>query len=174
MTKEEKYAACKKFFNKLAGLLTSADYVVVSSCNNDRSIYLTPSGTEGEITYKSKPAKSFRVSDHWNWYANTGKCPNPRYVQCLCVDMPYAHKRKEPHKASRPIEAAAVAITDDKGIYHVIYGEVYDKKTRTWNWLSCDVVPAMNDEFEATEGGLIHFECKYSIRQGDGSEASEV
>ena len=94
MDKKGMMALCMAFFEELSNELPN--YTVVGSCNKDSSLYLVPNGTEDEITYYSKPAKSFRISDHWNWYANTKKCDNERYIQCLCVDLPYAKRREAP------------------------------------------------------------------------------
>jgi len=58
-----KFYKCKNFFDNLSVLLYSR-YNVVKSCNNDRSEYLVPIGTEDQITYHSKPYYSFRVCEY--------------------------------------------------------------------------------------------------------------
>lgn len=134
MKKEEMMAKCRAFFNDLANILKES-YEMVGSCNKDLSAYLVPIGTSGEISYTSKPDKSFRISDHWNWYANVNKCPNERYIQCLSVDMPRAKRRKAPGAPSSPWWGCQVALIGDDGKYHAVYGEVYDKKTKSWSWI---------------------------------------
>lgn len=130
----EKRIACFEFFDKLSALLHDS-YEVVGSCNIDNSQYLVPNGTADEITYNSKPAASFRVSDHWNWYSNLKKCPNERYIQCLSVDAPWAKKRKAKGMASEPIYCSQVSFIGHDGKYHVVYGEKFDRKTKTWSWI---------------------------------------
>lgn len=134
MNFNEKKEACVMFFNELACLLKES-YEVVESCNKDFSRYLVPYGTSSEVTYYGKPAKSFRISDHWNWFANLNKCNKPKYIQCLSVDAPWVKKRFAPGKASKPVMAIQVSLFDKDGKYHVVYGEKYNKKTRTWEWI---------------------------------------
>lgn len=136
MNKNEKFSLCKNFFEALS--MELPNYTVVGSINNDSSLYLVPYGTEEEITYHSKPAKSFRVSDHWNWYASINKCENERYVQCLSVDLPYARKRDIPGKPSKPRWASQVAVIGEDGKYHCVFGEKFDRKTKTWQWVEND------------------------------------
>lgn len=133
MTIIEKQNKCKSFFETLVGMLGDR-YERLSSCNKDISEYLCPVGTSGEVTYNGKPEESFRISDHWNWYANTNKCSNPKYIQCYCVDLPWAHRRSAENKAGRPIMASCVCVfRNDK--YHVIYGEKFNRKTKQWGWI---------------------------------------
>ena len=127
---------CEMFFYALAEELEG--YELVKSCNQDCSAYLVPIGTAHEITYSSKPARSFRISDHWNWYANLKKCANERYIQCWSVDLPYPKKRDDSGRATRPVQAIQVAITDEKGKYHVIFGQKFDKRHRKWMWIDAD------------------------------------
>lgn len=133
MTMNEKMSKCKVFFETLVNMLSDR-YEIHESCNQDVSAYLCPVGTTSEVTYHSKPEGSFRISDHWNWYANINKCPDPKYIQCYCVDLPWAHKRPEEGKAGKSIKASCVCIFQD-GKYHVVYGECYNRKTRTWSWI---------------------------------------
>lgn len=134
MTRIEKAAACDAFFKRLSELLEGR-YEVLGSCNNDTSRYLIPIGTENEVTYTGKPAYSFRISDHWNWYANVRKCPNESYIQCLSADVPYPRKREEPGKPTKARIAYQVAFIGNGGRYHAVYGEVWNRKTKTWEWL---------------------------------------
>lgn len=140
----EKMNCCLNFFNELSEAMRET-HEVVGSCNRDLSAYLVPEGMASEITYYSKPAFSFRVSDHWNWYANVKKCANERYVQCLCAELPYAHLRKYEGGPSQPIRAASVCAIGNDGKYHVIYGEFWDKKTKTWRWIERSVQEYLNE-----------------------------
>lgn len=134
MTRDEKFTKCKIFFEKLAEVLSS-DYEVVGSCNVDKSVYLIPKGTKDQITYYGKPSKSFRLSDHWNWYSNLEKCSKEYYIQCLSVNMPRPNSRPEPGMASKPKLGDQVAIIGDDGKYHCAYGEIFDRKTKKWGWI---------------------------------------
>ena len=110
-------------------------YEVVASCNNDMSAYLVPIGTEDQITYYGKPDKSFRISDHWNWYANIKKCKHEWYVQCQSENMPKAMKREDDY-ATKPRYGYQVAVFSERDHkYRAVFGEVFDKKTGTWDWL---------------------------------------
>ena len=137
MLKDEKITKCNGFFEELVKALDNK-YSVIGSCNEDLSRYLVPVGTESSITYYDKPRKSFRISDHWNWYANLNKCQREHYVQCLNIDLPRAKNRTEPGKASKPVYGIQVALTDEKGIYHVVYGEKYNKLSHQWEWIEND------------------------------------
>ncbi len=129
-----KWMACCEFFDKLSAVLIKG-YEVVGSCNQDNSQYLVPKGTADQITYSGKPAASFRISNHWNWYANINKCPNENYIQCLSVDAPWAKKRMAEGKPSEPIFCSQVAVIGNDGKYHVVYGERFDRKTKKWQWV---------------------------------------
>ena len=136
-SKSLKRRKCNQFFDELAGLLSST-YELVGSCNQDFSRYLVPNGTVPEITYHSKPAYSFRISDHWNWWANLKKCKDENYVQCRSLDMPWVGQRKAPGMASEPRKGFQVAFCDKDGIYHHVFGEKFDRQTRTWSWVEND------------------------------------
>ena len=136
-SRSEKIERCSKFFNDLSGILNET-YELVLSCNHDLSRYLVPNGTSDEITYSSKPDLSFRISDHWNWYANLKKYPNPKYVQCFSVNIPRPAKRKDVGKASEPREGIQVSLIGKDGKYHAVYGESYDRKLKHWFWLETD------------------------------------
>lgn len=133
MTINEKNYNCEKFFEALCDMLSDR-YEMLKSCNRDMSAYLCPIGTTSEVTYHSKPEGSFRISDHWNWYANTNKCSDPGYIQCYCDELPWARRRPEEGKAGRPIMASCVCIFKN-GKYHIVYGERFDRKTKTWMWV---------------------------------------
>lgn len=133
MTMKEKRDKCVVFFDALCDIL-SDQYEKLASCNKDISAYLCPNGTTDEVTYHSKPELSFRVSDHWNWYSNINKCSDPRYIQCYCAKLPWARRRPEEGKAGKPIMASCVCIFKD-GEYHVVFGELFDRKTKSWSWV---------------------------------------
>ena len=143
MTIKEKNEKCKEFFDSLVDMLGDK-YEVLNSCNKDMSAYLCPNGTSSEVTYYSKPEESFRISDHWNWYANTNKCSDSRYIQCYCVDLPWARRRSEPNKAGKPIMASSVCVFRNNK-YHVIYGEYFDRKTKTWSWIDSSPEKALSE-----------------------------
>lgn len=128
-----KMNACQTFFQKLADILEEK-YEIVGSCNKDQSQYLVPLGTADQISYYGKPAMSFRVSDHWNWYSSTKKCKDPDYVQCNSVDMPRAKRRTDEH-ATRPRRGVQVAIQWTDGYYHHVFGEKWDPKERRFVWV---------------------------------------
>lgn len=133
MTVEEKIAACEKFYEELCTAL-SDHYENIPSCNGDMSAYLVPKGLESQLSYYGKPSRSFRISDHWNWYSSHQKCALTNYIQCYCVDAPYAKKRPAPGKASKPVSAIQVAFYGNDNRYHVMFGEIYDRKKKTWSW----------------------------------------
>lgn len=134
---DEMYDKCKKFFDGLAEHMGDG-YVVVESCNGDRSAYLVPIYEEDQITYHSKPTFSYRISDHWNWKTSFKKNPDEHYIQCYSKDFPWCKKRNAPGKASNPILACSVCFYGPDNLYHVIYGQKFDRKTKTWSWVECD------------------------------------
>ena len=138
MKKEEMKELCKQFFEKLSDLLKET-HVVVKSCNQDDSAYLVPKGTEDQITYHSKPDYSFRISDHWNWYSNIKKNPDPYYVQCENVDLMPARMREAIDKASIPIWAWAVAYFGPDCKYHTMIGEYFNEQKQKWDWVGFEL-----------------------------------
>lgn len=133
MNKKEKQYRCVKFFEELCGLLEGR-YERLSGCNWGISECLCPIGTTEEVTYYGKPEMSFRVSNHWNWYANTNRCSDPGHAQCYSTDFPWVRRRPAEGKPSRPIMAEAVCLYKN-GKYHVVYGEYFDRKTKHWSWI---------------------------------------
>lgn len=133
---DEAHQKCTDFFNRLIDILGD-EYVSISSCNQDFSRYLCLKGTDNEITYSSKPDISFRISDHWNWYSNIKKCPNPYYIQCHSADAPWPRKRDGYGKASKPWKICQVCVFVN-GMYRAVYGECYDAKTRKTFWLGTE------------------------------------
>lgn len=138
MTKKEKWKACEQFFMDLCEAAKDK-YELVGSCNQDNTLYLIPKGTEDQITYHSKPEYSFRLSDHWNWYANVKKCEDEWYVQCMSYDLPRPKNRRNEGMASDPILATCVALTKKGGHYKVIFGEKFNRKKKKWNWIENDL-----------------------------------
>lgn len=142
MTTQEKIDKCKAFYEELCTYL-SGTYENVPSCNADISAYLIPNGSISQLSYYGKPEKSFRISDHWNWYSSERKCSLPNYIQCFSLDAPWPRKRPAPGKASKPREAIQVAVYGADNKYHAIFGEVYDRKKKSWSWKSITVEQAV-------------------------------
>lgn len=128
--------ACEKFLREVQRILDGR-YEIVGSCNKDISKYLIPIGTESQITYYGKPEKSFRISDHWNWYSNTKKCRDSSYVQCESVDMPLARERTD-DRATKPRKGLQVAIQGTDGKYHHVFGYKWDTEIEEFRWIEND------------------------------------
>lgn len=139
MTFEEKRILCNEFFDELSAQLQDKNYIVIDSCNQDVTKYLIPKGTESKLSYYGKPEASFRISDHWNWKSSLKKCIVDDYVQCFNVDMPWTRPRQEPGKATKPVYGWQVGFYGPDYKYHAVYGEVFDRKTREWDWLENSV-----------------------------------
>lgn len=137
MTRNQKTHEYKEFFMVLSSILEKT-HMVVSSCNRDLSQYLIPKGTLSQLTYHSKPDLSFRISDHWNWYAALYKCEDEHYIQCYTQDMPWTRRREREGMASKPVLGTSVCVMGGDGKYHVVYGEVFDRKSKKWGWLETD------------------------------------
>lgn len=179
MTDEQKRIACTTFFDELFKYLNElsetngkarVDYtsgagpvrnwyglgdkwVVVESCNKDFSKYLVIEGDEKGITYYGKPACSFRISDHWNWFSNLNKCEDPFYIQCNSLDMPYPRYRPD-SKPTKPRYGVQVCFTQDGETYTCVYGDRFNRKTKTWEWVEDDpkkVAIKVLEELEASE-----------------------
>lgn len=131
--KEKDLEACEKFLMDLQKIL-GGKYELVGSCNKDISRYLIPIGTEKQISYYGKPEKSFRISDHWNWYSSTKKCRDISYVQCESVDMPAARERKDWH-ATKPRKGLQVAVQGTDGKYHHVFGYKWSEAERNFKWI---------------------------------------
>jgi len=138
MTYEEKMSKCRNFVEQVASDCDGS-WILVESCNNDASCYLIPEGSESELSYYGKPANSLRFSDHWNWYSSTKKCRDEKYVQCRSLDMPWARRREEAGKATKPRFGIQVAYYDRRDrCYHHVYGDKFDRKTKTWTWVDAE------------------------------------
>lgn len=137
-----KFNACKAFYYELGYILTAnGEYENKISNNrnsNKFSAYLVPKGTKNEITYFSKPLNSFRFSNYWNWYAPYSKCNDKWVIQCFTEDMPRTKKRNGEGLESEPVLGTAVCIMGKDEEYHVVYGEIFDRKTKSWSWLETD------------------------------------
>lgn len=144
--------SCKKFLDGIAEELARMGmvYVSVPSCNKDESVYLVPAGTENQITYYGKPEKSFRLSDHWNWFTSIKNCANPHYVQCFSRDIRRARRRMKDGCPTKPIYAISVAIYVG-GEYKVIYGHYYDRKRHWWVWRDNEPRMVINEYFDIKE-----------------------
>lgn len=136
-SQEEKELKCKAFFVRLTEELKKT-HTSMGSCNKDSSVYLVPNGTEDQVTYKSKPQNSFRISDHWNWKASLRKQPIEGYVQCFTRDLPCYRKRREEGKASMPIWAWQIGYFGEDAVYHCVYGERFNRETKIWDWVEAD------------------------------------
>lgn len=134
---DQKYGDCHDYLLHLRDLLNDKYELVLAGLD----VYLVPKGTANQITYYGKPEGSFRLSDHWNWYYNDEKCPDPDVVQCLNVDVPPAFIRypEDGLKTTKPRFAIQVA-KYEHGKYHCLHGEFFDKKSQMWCWAATDVV----------------------------------
>ena len=99
------------------------------------SYYLVPKGTKKDISYYGKPVGSYRISDHWNWYADMSQCEDSSYIQCYCPDISYyAHKRQEKDGPSEPVYGICVAYYGDDHKYHHVFGERFDRKVKKFTF----------------------------------------
>ena len=138
LNRERKIELCNDFLNRVAYLL-GYHYELLPSCNHDISRYLIPSGSKSELSYYGKPHMSLRFSDHWNWFASDKKCSDPNLVQCRSMDMPWARHREMADKSTKPRYGFQVAIYDKTtGCYYHVYGEKFDRQTKTWSWVEND------------------------------------
>ncbi len=143
-SREAKYILCTNFYNELSEKL-SETHQIVGSCNQDISSYLIPNGTDGDISYYGKPSDSFRISDHWNWYSSLKKCKDKNCIQCYSEDVPSPRQRLAEGKASKPRFAIQVAYYDKDNKYHHVFGDKYDRKTKSWSFVINDVDKVLSD-----------------------------
>lgn len=135
MTFKEKKAMCEEFVEQLKSELGDGyAWIWQGKTGNSRTCYIFQRGALDQITYHSKPVYSFRYSDNWSWYESEKKCPDLDYIQCYNADLPRPKMREAEGAPSKRVLGIQVAImgTDDQ--YHAIYGEVYDRKEKTWTW----------------------------------------
>ena len=133
---KERMNKCSEVFSELAKIL-SDQYEILESCNKDFSKYLCLKGTTGEVSYEGKPEKSFRISDHWNWYSNVKKCPDMSIIQCYASNIPEPRER-EGEGATKPRKAISIGFYEN-GQYKIVYGEFYNKETEEWSWMENDI-----------------------------------
>ncbi len=138
LDRNEKIKRSINFFNELANFLSDS-HELLGSINNDSSLYLIPKDSEEQVNYYYKPVYSFRYSDHWNWYSSLSKNHNKNYIQCESVDAPVPNRREVPWRSSEPVKAIQVCIFGKDKKYHCVYGECYDRKTKTWSWIETQV-----------------------------------
>lgn len=136
VNKKEAMEKCMSFMDKLKELLKDY-YEFYYSPFAKQSCHLVPNGTAEENTYYSKPLYSFRCSDHWNWYANTKKCNVYWYVQCFNPDVFWPEKRKN-SGATKPRYCTNVSFFGYDQKFHCVYGEKFDRKTKTYIWIESD------------------------------------
>lgn len=134
---------CNAYFDKLAEVLANSHEVRSSPYSKDR--YLVMKGTGRAISFYGKPCLSFRVSDHWNWRADVKYCRDVHRVQCFTRDLRYPLRRPEKGKASRPIISCCVGYYGLDKKYHIICGEVYNKKTHTEDIIQKDIDAVIQD-----------------------------
>lgn len=134
MNRSEKKELCLKFFDELSKEL-SERYEIIGSCNQDVSAYLIPKGTIEQLSYYGKPALSFRISDHWNWYSSLKKCSDPFYIQCFSVNMPWPRRRDTNDEyATKPRYGWQIALYGNDGKYHHVFGEKFNRRNKEWVW----------------------------------------
>jgi hypothetical protein len=133
MTLKEKEIKCKGYFRYLRDKLADTHVLIR---NKDNDMYLIPRGTLDQLTNHSKPVDCYRFSDYWNWYATEDKCPDLNYVQCWNVDLPRPKTRSNDTgirgKASKPVLGICVARYGSDGVFHTVYGEVFNYQKRMW------------------------------------------
>lgn len=140
---EKMMEKCYAFMLGLKEILGDA-YILGQSPFAPTSCYLVPKGTEELNTYYSKPPKSFRCSDHWNWYANLKKCSNPNYVQCYNVDAFWPYKRTRAG-ATKHIWQCCVGYFAEDNRFHVVYGQKFDRKTRETTWVEATPIEVLKE-----------------------------
>lgn len=143
--RDEMYALCWNFYEELAKELGEEYERSDGTHCKPQSSCLVRRGDISHLNYFEKPEWSFRVAPLWNWYANLEKNPDPKYVQCKTDDLPWARQRPkdDPTAPSKPVTACCVALFYE-GKYHVIYGEIFDQKTKTWSWKDNSPESALN------------------------------
>lgn len=128
---------CVVFFNRVAALVDDIYEVVPGKGKQWQSYCLVPKGTRSQINYYGKPVDSLRVAMNWNWRASLYKCSVPNHIQCVTQDLPFVKARPKDHPdlASPPVYGNMVALFDKDHKYHCLYGEKYDRVTKTWGWV---------------------------------------
>ena len=139
--RREQLKKCNEFFLKVADELKDTHVILGSATGVWGSACLVLKGTENQVSYYGKPINSLRVACNWNWHASLKRCDKPDYIQCLTKDLPWAKKRPSdnPELASPPIWGNMVGLFGPDKRYHCVYGERFNRKTKTWEWVEGDV-----------------------------------
>lgn len=130
--------SCEIYFNNLTKILKDS-HSILPSKNKDISRYLVLNGTEDQVTYYGKPFLSFRLSNHWNWYASYRNCIDPHHIQCFSKDLHLPFKRPMHNHASKPIFACSVGYYGLDKLYHIICGEIFNPITRRMEFIQKDI-----------------------------------
>ena len=174
---KEKQNKCIKYFNELCGLLSETHEVMI---NKSTDMYLVPKGTKNQITYYGKPLYSFRYSNKWNWF--TDRCKNQNHAQCYSKDLPRPHHDDE-FAGKGPggaILAHCVGYYGDDKSYHVVYGEKYDRETRTWSWVESSPLDVISEliytkiSFEVASDMNPDIGANVTVSAKDENEAREL
>ena len=135
--RQEQLKKCNAFFLKVAEKLKDT-HIIASASHRWISACLIPKGTEEQLTYHSKPVNSLRVACNWNWRASSKRCKDEKYIQCHTDDLPWARKKEADGSASKPIWGNMVGYFDADQKYHCVYGEKFNRETKTWEWVEGD------------------------------------
>lgn len=135
---------CMGYFGDLAQRLKES-HELVTSINKDGTLYLIPRGTITDISYYGKPIGSFRVSDHWNWWASYRKCVDFHHVQCFSKDLHRPFRRNGVGLSSTPVMACCVGYYGPDRLYHIVCGEVWDQKTRKSTFIMRDINEVLSE-----------------------------
>lgn len=149
-TLSEKLEKCKVFMNELFDELNQSfkDYhpIMETSPFCPNSGYICREEEKNMNSWNSKPKDSFRCSDHWNWYANLNKCEDEHYIQCYTKDAIWTRPRYEKCKehGTKPRMSAMVGYFGSDNMFHCIYGEKFNRNTKTWTWCESDPKEIVN------------------------------
>lgn len=136
--RREQLKKCNAFFLKVADELKETHQIVGSALKVWGSACLIPKGSESQLSYYNKPVNSLRVACNWNWKASIKRCKEERFIQCNTPDLPWCRKRESEGMASKPIWGNMVGYFDDDHRYHCVYGEKFNRETKTWEWVESD------------------------------------
>lgn len=136
--RREQLKKCNAFFMAVANELKETHRIIGSSLKVWGSACLIPKGTEEQVSYYGKPLNSLRVACNWNWRAALKRCKDEKFIQCVTPDLPWCRKREAEGMASKPIWGNMVGYFDRDQKYHCVYGEKFNRETRTWEWVEGD------------------------------------
>ena len=148
--RREQLRKCNAFFLRVANELKDTHRIIGSSAQWG-SACLVPIGREDEVSYYGKPVNSLRVACNWNWRAALKRCKEEKLIQCNTPDLPWCKKREAPGMASKPIWGNMVGYFDEDKKYHCVYGEKFDRETKTWSWYEEDFDALVNRMKEKAE-----------------------